>query len=215
MANVNAGLQGIFAAEDLQKHLFAYAKIDTIMCANDIWLKCYHYDKHWVPGGHFFKIDDNGGDHYYILCTPKGCIVKGFDHECELSPYNFDEDETIIHYDFYHGAPQNLIALLEDPALEKDLVTFCLWQSTGESKWHVALLDIPDDWNDGIDTFSFYTHGINEYKTWFEEDYYESELDAEVFDKIFNGQEITPEMIQTLNPQADVDVVLKCLADFA
>ncbi|MEI2395654.1 hypothetical protein [Paenibacillus phytohabitans] len=33
------------------------------------------------------KIDNGAGDHLIILFSPDGSIIKGFDHESELSPY--------------------------------------------------------------------------------------------------------------------------------
>jgi hypothetical protein len=173
----------------------------------------YHYDKNWIKDGHFFKIDDSGGDHYHILFSPAGCIIKGFDHECELSPYSADEDnplpDEIAKHDFYKGAPAELLALLDDPALEKELVTFCVWQSAGDTEWHFAPTAVPTDWADGIETFLFYTHGPEAYRSWFEDEYYESPLDMEILQNIFEGNLITPDIIKALNPEAKPEEILK------
>jgi hypothetical protein len=171
------------------------------------YLRIYHYDKDWITDGHFFKIDDSGGDHYYVLFSHDGCIIKGFDHECELSPYNWDEDnpmpDGIAGHDFYKGAPAELLAFLDDPALEKDVVTFCTWQSAGDTEWRFAPAAVPKDWDDGIETFLFYTHDLAAYREWFEDEYYESPLEAEILQKIFDGKPITSDMISALNPEAE------------
>ncbi len=212
MGNITTALKHFLSADDLKKHLFAYAKIDCIMCLDEVWLKVYHYDKHWVDGGHFFKVDDNCGDHYHILFAPQGCVIKGFDHECEMSPYNFTP-EIIISHDFYRGAPHWVTSLLNDPALENNITTFCTWQFAGDISWNFAPLNIPTGWRDGTDTFLSFTPDLKSYQKWFEDDYYESELDFNLLERIYNGEEITADMITAINPDADVSAVLKLLRE--
>lgn len=202
----------IMPRQELLQHLLAYAKIDYIMNPEDNYMvRIYHYDKSWVPEGHFLKIDDSGGDHYHVLFSPAGCIIKGFDHESDLSPYNYDEDEpmpeVIANQDFYDGAPAALLELLFDPALEKEVVTFCAWQTEEDTAWHSAKSDIPEGWDDGIDTFLYYAADLTRYKEWFEE-YYEADLDMKVLQTIFAGQNPTAEMIGALNPEGDAEEIL-------
>ena len=217
--NINKNSIYIMSPESLKKHLLAYAKIDLIMSPtpDDFGLRVYHYDKSWVPNGDFLTINDSGGDHYYLLFSPSGCIIKGFDHECEMSPYNFDEEEPlpdfIANHNFYEGAPSELQELLDDPALEKDIATFCVWQSTESTDWSFTPLQIPDDWSDGIETFLSYTSNLAQYKKWFEEDYYEADLDMDTLQKIFDGEPITETIIQSLNPEVDAKIVLKELEE--
>ncbi len=220
--NIIKNLHKISSPESLQKHLLAYAKIDYIMCPDDDnydWTKVYHYDKNWVLNGHYFKIDDSCGDHYHILFSPDGCIIKGFDHECELSPYNFDEDddgesipEIIAKHNFYDNTPVALQELLNDLALEKEIVTFCTWQSIGETEWHFAPFKIPENWSDGINTFLGYTPNLQGYQKWFE-DYYETNLDFDVLEQIYNGETITEDMVRKLNPEGDTKEILGSLSN--
>lgn len=215
--NINEGYKKISSIELLKKHLLAYSKIDCIMCSDEEELKVYHYYKNWIENGHFFKIDDSGGDHYHILISQDGCIIKGFDHECELSPYNFEENEPmaelISKHDFYNDAPLALQELLNDPALEKNNVTFCVWQVHGQTQWHFEPLKIPNNWNDGIETFLQYIPDLQDYKKWFEDDYYEANLDFYLLEKIYNNEAITADMVRKLNPKADIQIVFKNLEE--
>ncbi len=204
--------------EELLRRLLAYAKIDRIMNPDpdDCMVRVYHYDKDWVTGGHFLKIDDSGGDHYHVLFSPGGCIVKGFDHESDLSPYNYDENDpmpdVLAGHDFYDGAPAELLCLLDDPALEKELATFCAWQAAGDDRWHCAPSEIPDDWSDGIETFLFYAQDLEEYRHWFEE-YYERKVDLKTIRDIADGKPVTAELARALNPEGDVELILKELEE--
>jgi hypothetical protein len=211
----------IVPPQELLKRLLAYAKIDIIMAPDPdkYHIRIYHYDKDWLKNGHFFKIDDSGGDHYYVMFSSDGCIIKGFDHECELSPYIFDDEDEplpddIAGHNFYEGAPAELLSLVSDPALEKELVTFCTWQSADDTEWHFAPTTFPKDWDDGIKTFLFYTHGLESYCKWFEDEYYESPLATEILQKIFDGNKITSDIIKTLHPEATPKKILKDLKKY-
>jgi len=205
---------------ELMKRLIAYVKIDFIKNPKDDdhffdnhFLRTYHYDKDWVNNGHFFTIDDSGGDHYYILFSADGCIIKGFDHECEVNPYNYDESfpvpDCITEHDFYKGVPDELMALINDPHLkiEKELVTFCVWQSVDDIEWHFAPSTIPKNWYDGTDTFLYYSQNLEQYREWFK-DYYLTEIDNDILQSIFDGNLITADMIITLNPDVSPAAVL-------
>jgi len=199
---------------ELIKRLSAYSKIDAVMMPEKEWLRRYHYDKNWLQNGHFYKIDDSGGDHYYILFSNAGCIIKGFDHECELSPYNCCEQEPmpscVKEHDFYKDAPLELVSLLDDPALEKDLVTFCTWRTADDTKWHFAPSDIPKKWNDGIETFIEYTGDIE----WYCEDfkwYFSSEIDKQILQNIFEGSPITSSVATAMNSNNSPEIILETL----
>lgn len=62
--------------------------------------------------------------------------MKGFDHESELSPYARPEYD--VHPGIYDQTPTLLLALLEDEALEKEDVTFCIWRETTDTKWRMG-----------------------------------------------------------------------------
>ena len=215
---ISERIHDIPSPNDLLQRLLAYAKIDRIMMPDpdDCMIRVYHYDKDWVPGGYFLKIDDSGGDHYHVFFSPDGCIVKGFEHESDLSPYNYDEDEpmpdALAGHDFYDGAPAALAALLDDPALEKELVTFCAWQAADDAQWHCAESEIPADWSDGVETFLFYAQDLEEYRHWFEE-YYELKADLRVLRSVFDNKPVTADMVRSLNPEGDADLIMKELEE--
>lgn len=214
--NIKNNNSKIPGSEELQKRLLAYSKIDYIMNGENEFLKIYHYDdKNWVKNGHYFRIDDSGGDHYHVLISPAGSVVKGFGHETEMSPYNFSDEDMpalIQTHDFYKGMPQVLYQLLEDDALEKDLVTFCVWQKSEEKHWSYAPIDIPSNWADGTKDFLTYVFPPEEYLQWFEE-YYEKPLDKKVFHKIYTGEEITADIIEKIPTEHNKQALLKGLEE--
>lgn len=47
-----------------------------------------------------------------------------------------------------------------------------------------------------------------EYREWAEE-YYEEELDESVIEQVYQGKHLTPEIVATLNPKRDYEMVLE------
>lgn len=210
--NIKTTINKIPNSRELEKRLLTYAQIDYFMNYDEEAYKVYHHDdKDWIPGGHYFRIDDTGGDHYHVLISPAGSVIKGFGHETEMSPYNFEDDdlpELIKNHDFYQGMPEELFALIDDDALEKELATFCVWQKAGEEGWTCAPIDIPADWADGSAYFLEYVFDLQRYGIWFE-GYYEEPIDGDVLDLLYNGVPVTKGMIEKLPTEQDAEELLR------
>lgn len=210
--NIKTSIKKIPNTDELVKRLLVYAKIDYFMNHDEEEYKVYHYDdKDWVKDGHYFRIDDMGGDHYHVLTSPVGSVIKGFGHETDMSPYNFEEGdlpELIKNHDFYHGMPEALFQLIDDEALEKDLVTFCVWQEAGQQQWNCAPIDLPDDWSDGSADFLAYVLDLQRYGIWFE-GYYEEPIDQDVLNLLYNGVPATKGMIEKIPTEQDVEELLR------
>lgn len=203
--NINRTLRNFPKPETLLKRLTVYSIMDVIMNAGAEYDgSVYHCNTDWNAGVALFTIDDGGGDHFHILFSQDGCIVKGFGHESDLSPYNYDDAKTYPNYGFYENTPVELLELLGDESLEHNLVTFCAWQAAGDANWQAQTFDIPEDWRDGSADFLEYVSDLSEYVSWLN-DYYETEIGADVVEDIYNGAAVTEEIVATLNPAADVD----------
>lgn len=210
--NIKTIIEKIPNPWELEKRLLAYAKIDYLMNHDEEEYKVYHYDdKEWIKNGHFFRIDNGGGDHYHILISPMGSVIKGFGHESEMSPYNLQEGEQpelIKNHNFYQDLPDDLFSLLNDDALEKEVATFCIWQSISQEQWTYTPITIPDDWNDGSEDFLNYVFDLEEYAEWFEESY-EEPIDMDLLKQIYKGMAVTKEMIEKLPTQYEAEVLLR------
>jgi hypothetical protein len=192
----------------LRKQMIIQAALDTILCEED-YLRYHSFDPSWSPNVSLAKIDNGAGDHLFILFAPEGAMLKGFDHESELSPYANDEEET--DPGIYEKVPSVLVHLLEDAALERDVVTFCIWRETGDTSWKKGNAEVSEQ----VDGSSFLIGAIfqtAEDYVEFAEGYYEQELPIAIISQIYQGHPITAEMIQTLNPERDVEEALNELA---
>lgn len=182
---------------------------------HDAWrrLVSYEYDK--TKRCDRFHISNDSGDHLYVLMSPDGAIIKGFDHESCLSPYQNDEEPTVES--IYANVPAELLALLDEET-EKNDVTFCIWQKPGEVHWHQNSIELPDycfdsdrtQPEDGGQAFlmSYIFAGADEWYEW-ASIYYE--LREEAWDaaaRLYETGEITRSMMEDLNPERDYDTII-------
>ncbi|TCN01327.1 hypothetical protein EV294_101781 [Paenibacillus sp. BK033] len=190
----------------LKKLMKVQASLNIILC-RDEWLRYHSFVQDWDEGVCMAKIDNGAGDHLIILFSPEGSIIKGFDHESELSPYAQDEHQVL--QGIYDDVPKELVSLLEDDAIEKDDVTFCIWRKSSDVNWHKGKVEIPLGVSDGSDFLIGCIFHTPEDFVEFAEGYFELSPSLEVVAKIYNDFPITEEIINILNPGCDVKEVLQ------
>jgi hypothetical protein len=195
--------------EWLKKQMLVQAALNIILCEED-WLRYHRFDPNWGQNISLAKIDNGAGDHLFILFSPEGTLLKGFDHESELSPYANDEEE--IAPGIYKAVPSSLSHLLEDDALEREDVTFCIWREKSDTAWKKGNAEVSEH----VDGSGFLIGAIfptAEDYVEFAEGYFEQQLPLGVVSQIYQGNPITDEMIRTLNPERNVEETLKELAE--
>lgn len=108
-------------------------------------MRCYHFYPEWSDGVAIATYENGGGDDLVIIFKDNNVLIKGFDHESEVSPYA--QEEYKIWPGMYQGAPKYLIDILDEGPFEKDHVTFCYWLLNNEIQWEQG----PVVYNDGED----------------------------------------------------------------
>lgn len=181
----------------------------------EAWLRLvsYHYDTDKQCD--VFKIDNGSGDHLYALFSAHGAILKGFDHESCLSPYQNEDDQ--LADGIYDNVPSELLALLDEET-EKNDVTFCLWQLPGHTDWHKSQVALPDAcWqeeeqqsDDGGQALllGYIFANAEEWYQW-ASIYYELTEEAwDAAELLYETGEITRSMVNDLNPDRDYDTIV-------
>jgi len=195
--------------EMLRQRLAAMSILDAILCSEE-WLRRYQYNPRWDEDAALASVSNGAGDEIYIVFTPEGVIVKGFDHESEMSPYARDDGE--IWPGIYEQTPPFLLGSLSDEALCKEDVTFCLWRESEDQVWRCGDIDFK-----GLDDGSRFLLGMiyeapQDYIDW-AEDYYEMKLPVDIVAQIYKGEPVSEEMILALNPERDVRKALEEICD--
>lgn len=177
---------------------------------HDAWLRLVSYHHDQDKNCDVFKIDNGGGDHLYALFSAQGALLKGFDHESNLSPYQNEKNPLSAR--IYRDIPPQLLDLL-DETTEKDDVTFCLWQEPDETQWHRSLpvtSNIDTSADDGGQTFllGYIFPSAEEWYRW-AVIYYELQEEAwDAVAQLYETGEITRSMVEDLNPERDYDTIL-------
>lgn len=195
-------LKNLPTIDIIKKSLISMSALDMIFSEED-WLRVYTWYPNWDEKSSLAVIDNGGGDTMHIVFSNDGCIIKGFDHESELSPHAQEDFE--VWKGIYDDVPKVLLDLLEDEAIEKDDVTFCIWQDKNHKEWRKGKVEIPEGCNDGSDYMLSRIFSVEGYVDW-AKDYWElgDRLTIEEVKKVFNHQPITEEMIKKINPDRNI-----------
>ncbi|MFB9240484.1 hypothetical protein IV454_24940 [Massilia antarctica] len=130
----------------LQRAMQCAARCDATVTSKE-WLRTFGYDEDWSDGIAMAKYDNGAGDHVIAFFTSDGkALIKGFDHESEVSPHA--RDEYAIWPGLYEGIPADLLSVVQDEAVEYEDVTFCFWSADGTS-WTTGNARIPEGMDDG------------------------------------------------------------------
>ncbi|MBQ1220561.1 MAG: hypothetical protein IIX83_04150 [Peptococcaceae bacterium] len=205
------------------------AILDIIMTPeDDAWFRLVSYEYHKQKQCDIFKITGDDGDHLYILFSKDGVLIKGCDHESCFSPYLLDEgtedadevsqSERLAFIDsMYHGIPDALLALMDDD-MNREAVTFCLWQTADETTWHRSQVAQPDtclqmDSNhidDGGEKrlMAYIFPSADEWYEWAAIYYELREEGWDAAARIYDAEELTRTMVEDLNPERDYDSIM-------
>lgn len=211
MQNVDKIYKQTPSPESLREVLQIQSAMDIIMQdEEDSWLRLVNFYKNYNSGIDVVKFDNGAGDTMCVVFSEDGVIIKGFDHESILSPY--DNEEEKIAKGIYDFVPNELMELLKDESMEKDDVTFCIWRSKKDSDWQKGNIDVPEGYEDGDDGEEFLLGYIFENpEEWLEwgKDYYEMDFSIEDIREIYEHKNITKEIVQKINPERDADSAIR------
>jgi hypothetical protein len=130
----------------LQRAFQRAAQCDESISSED-WLRAFRYEPAWANGIAMGKYDNGAGDNVIAFFGADGkTVVKGFDHESEVSPHA--RDEYGIWPSIYEGIPADILQFIRDEAAEYEDVTFCYWSVDGKS-WQSGSAVIAEGVDDG------------------------------------------------------------------
>jgi hypothetical protein len=119
------------------------AMLDAVM-SPDWKYRYFHYDAAWdlEIGERLAKLDTGSGDSYFLLFSPVGTFLKGFGHECEMTPWAFDP--LRVWEGVLSDVPPVFKSCLSEPAFDMESTTFCIWRTNQDSVWRRGGISFPD-----------------------------------------------------------------------
>jgi hypothetical protein len=195
--------------ESLRRRSQALAMLEAILCPNHD-LRYYAFNSKWDDGEMMASMDNGGGDDYFILFNQKGAIIKGFDHESNMSPYG--NDDLLLWPGIIDDVPREFQEFLTEPAFTPEDATFFVWQSSSDRNWAVGNIKYPNDDNDadGSGWMLPMLYGTpSEYAEW-ARDYHDREISFEVVGRMYAHQPLSEETVKILNQDLSLADLLDC-----
>lgn len=191
---------------ELRAHLRALAVLDATI-GDDPRFCPYTFDSTWGPGEEAALMENGSGDDFSVLFTAAGVLIRGFDHESEMSPYGTDNEQ--VWPGVIDEVPAALRPLLEEPAfrdegIDAPRVTACLWQETGDTAWRTgSAITFPagsEDPDGSSFLFRLLTDRSPEAVQANFEDYYERPVPLDAIRHVLTGRPLTSAIVRALNP---------------
>ena len=172
-------------------------------------LRYYSFDALWAKEQQTAWMRDGSGDDYAILFSDDGrTMIKGFAHECAMSPHRCDP--PALWPGVIDDLPSNFAEFWSEPAFASADATFCLWHTPEDDAWQRGAIEFPDGEDpDGSAALLAILDGKPEtYRQW-AQGYYECELDLSAIKRIYRHHSLTEELVFSLNADADLTDVLE------
>jgi hypothetical protein len=184
----------------MRRRLRAFAMFDTIVAPD---MRSFEWHPRWGKRELMGAFKDGEGNFFFAWFSPHGAVVRGFDHESKMSPFQKDPPE--IWPGMFDGLPKILDYAKKEPAFALEEITFCFWATTNETKNEA-------DWTAGkiaplkgkdVDGAGSLLACFGNFHTW-ASTYYGEPIDRAALDRLFREQEpIDWAMLEALNVDFD------------
>jgi hypothetical protein len=185
--------------ELMRRRLRTFAMLDTIVAPDS---RSFEWHPHWGKRGkreQMGAFKDGQGNFFFAWFSPKGAVLRGFDHESVMSPFQKDPPE--IWPGMFDGLPKSLDYAKREPAFALDEITFCLWAPDDEGEWQTAKLKSPRGRDpDGSAALLACFHA--NFHKWANE-YYDTKLDGRALNRLWEEERIDWASLEALNVDFD------------
>lgn len=149
-----------------------------------------------------YLIDNGSGDSLDVIFTDKMILVKGFDHESNLSQFAADEWNQDIIDGFYKGLDEKYQNLYSEE--QKDETTFFIWYDGQEHQNQ----DQDQDQDGGEWLLSYFFESFERFHE-FVTDYYSITVDEDLLRKLYNQGQLSEVELEQLIPTSQLKIFLK------
>ncbi|NDV16488.1 hypothetical protein GO009_10660 [Muricauda sp. TY007] len=214
---------------DLKRICKAYAALEAILVPDrTIRNSSYNKDHGETMELFNYRLDPAGTDMAIVFGKQGTCIV-GFYYECDLIArfekahlakeelerkkykwWMLKKFKPTPVWEIYYDAvnlPEEIEKLMEEPVI--DQTSFCVWQTKTDKKWQkgcisASKIELDEDVSDLEDGSDFFLRDFDGNPVTVKNtlgQFIEKDLDMETIEKVVNGEAITKEFVQKLNPE--------------
>lgn len=173
--------------------------LDAILCPD--WEYRYHsFNTKWAEGEKMASMRDGGGDHYFILFSKAGAIIKGFAHESEAWRHAIEKGQPVPGV--FDGVPEEFAEFLTEPAFSTDESTFCLWRRPTDPIWMTGSIGSleGEDPDGSAGLLRLLDGDPRTYLAW-AESYFEVSVARPAVDHVFAHRLLTEDVVKALNQE--------------
>jgi hypothetical protein len=199
---------GDIGVSALRHALRAAAMLDAIVEADTAY-RYFRYKHNWLPDADLGQIDDGCGNNVAAVFLDSAALIKGFDHESELSPFPRGRDSVWpgIYDEVPHRFTEPLAKINPGERVPLD-TTFCIWRTESDNSWKRSAITVPVGCDDGgfEDLLGLIPVDASGYESWAQE-YYERTLPSKAIAAVYEGAPINAAILQAFNaPERIVQV---------
>jgi hypothetical protein len=186
------------------------AMLDAILCPR--WdFRYFSFNARWAGDGtEMASMRDGGGNEYFAIVRGDTAILKGFDHESEMTPYIFDPPK--VWPGVLDEVPASFSDFVSEPAFSPADTTFCIWNVGLGNGWELGRIARPDNEEDGSESLLWmFDGGPNTYRQ-FAQDYFEVDVELSLIEHIFALRPLSEELLRSINPETTLASLSKDIA---
>ena len=203
------------------------AALEAIICP-DWEYRYFSYQKDWSETEELCEMRNGQGDQMLIAFSSNGTCINGFAQDSEMNGwkeveivekpsffknlFSSNKDKKtqltqVIPKGVVDALPQEFNEFIFGEPVKSIGTTFCIWHSETDKAWKTGKINLPnDEYKDGSsDLLTLLDGNPLTYKNWaeeyYEEDFEDRELKLDLVEKIFNGVEITKDLVNNINPK--------------
>jgi hypothetical protein len=196
--------------ERLRRGFQSMAMLDAIIMPE--WeYRYYSFEENVSPDGKISigSMRNGSGDDLHAIFGPAACLIRGFAHEYEMSPYAHSPPQVFpgVLDDLPSDFGDCIAAL--DPGWWKDQVTFCVWRHQSDSKWHHGRIKFPKSPDPDGSSFllSAYDGRPETYHAWAKAYYQPRRFPLAAVRRVYEHRPLTEKTVRALNPERDLEAL--------
>lgn len=156
----------------------------------------YSFDAHWSIDEQMASMRNGEGDEWFCVFSKHGAFLKGLYHESEMArgwPGILDSVPDVFKF------------ALTEPAFSMEYTSFCIWRTYADDRWRTGHISFPpgDDPDGSAWMLAILDGNPSSYQRW-AQDYYKRPVRLSAVEHIYAHQELTDEVIRTLNPETSL-----------
>lgn len=180
----------------MRERLRTFAMLDTIVAPD---MRSFEWHPKWGKREQMGAFKDGEGNFFFAWFSPKGTVVRGFDHESKMSP--FQKDPPVIWPGLFDGLPKALAYATKEPAFALEEITFAFWCLGRDGDWEagdVKLAKGPDP-DGAVQLLGCFQKNFHRWAN----GYYGTELDDAAIARVWAGKAIDWSTLEALNTDFD------------